>query len=73
MSQRRWQSRALHRIERNLVTSDPYLEGLFQSFTARTGRRWTPRVERITPWPHRVVARLRHGAHKPTPDSSPHL
>jgi len=21
----------------------------------------------------RVVARLRHGAHKPTPDSSPHL
>src|SRR4029077_6224238 len=28
---------ALSRIGRNLVTSDPYLDGLFQSFAMRTG------------------------------------
>ena len=64
MSRHRWRSRALHRIERNLVASDPYLDGLFASFAARTGRRWTPRVERIMPLPRRVLARLRPGQPK---------
>jgi hypothetical protein len=76
VSRHRWRSRALHRIERHLVASDPYLDGLFASFAARTGRRWTPRVERIAPWPRRVLARLRAwlgpGAHRPTADSSPY-
>jgi hypothetical protein len=63
---------ALSRIGRNLVTSDPYLDGLFQPFAMRTERRWTPRVERIAPWPRRVLARLRRGARKPSPDSSLH-
>ena len=69
---RRRRSRALRRIERNLARSDPDLDRLFLSFASRAGRRWTPRVERIAPWPLRVLARLRHGARKPTPDSSPH-
>jgi hypothetical protein len=64
--------RALRRIERNLARSDPDLDRLFLSFTSRAGRRWTPPAARIAPWPLRVLARLRHGAHKPTPDSSSH-
>jgi len=72
MSLRRRRSRALRRIERHLAESDPDLDGLFLSFAARTGRRWTPPVEQIAPWPHRLLARLRRGAHKPVPDSSPH-
>jgi hypothetical protein len=34
----------------------------------RAGRRWTPRVERIAPWPRRVLTRLRRGARRATPN-----
>jgi hypothetical protein len=72
VSRGRRRSHALRRIERNLARSDPDLDRLFLSFASRAGRRWTPAMERIAPWPLRVLARLRHGAHKPAPDSSPH-
>jgi hypothetical protein len=50
--------RTLRGIERELAASEPGLHAFFLSFNARTGERDRPRVERIAPWPVRMLARL---------------
>ena len=61
MSLCRRRLRTLRGIERELAASEPGLHAFFLSFNARAGQRDRPRVERIAPWPARMLARLWRG------------
>ena len=61
VSLNRRQLRTLRGIERCLAASDPGLSGFFLSFAERAGERGRPRVERVSPWPLRMLAGLRRG------------
>ena len=62
MSQSRCRRRTLRQIEQDLAASDPGLNELSMWFTLlAAGGREMPRMERILPWPLRMLARLRRG------------
>ena len=62
MSQGRSRRRTLRKIEQDLAASDPDLNELSMWFTLlAAGGREMPRMERILPWPLRMLARLRRG------------
>ncbi len=50
--------RALRGIERDLAASDPVLDEVFRRFARRAGAYDMPRLERVAPWPLRMLARL---------------
>ncbi len=65
--------RALRRIERDLVASDPRLARLSCFFTQLTANERMPAAEKIGRWPARVLVRFVGRArkarrHAPTPD-----
>jgi len=57
----RRQLRTLRGIECGLADSDPYLNAFFRSFAKRAGTCAMPQVERIPPWPLRLLAWLQRG------------
>ena len=53
--------RTLRKIEQDLAASDPGLNEFFEWFTSQTGGRQRPCMERVIPWPFRMLARLWRG------------
>jgi len=73
MGRRLGQARALHRIERDLVASDPGLDALFLSLSGLGGGKGMPDMEKIRPGPLRLLARLGRRAYRHQPDEDWHI